>query len=27
MNLPVATYHFQCIIHPWMRQTVEVDKR
>jgi hypothetical protein len=27
MNLPVATYHFQCIIHPWMRQTAEVDKR
>jgi plastocyanin len=23
----VGTYHYQCIFHPWMRQTVKVEKR
>jgi plastocyanin len=25
-GLSAGIYHFQCLIHPWMRQTVEVDK-
>jgi plastocyanin len=25
--LPIGTYHFQCLFHPWMRQTVKVEKR
>ncbi|HEX8103022.1 MAG TPA: hypothetical protein VF533_10435 [Solirubrobacteraceae bacterium] len=26
-NLSVGTHHFECILHPWMRQTVSVRRR
>ena len=25
-GLAVGTYHFECVFHPWMRQTVEVER-
>jgi plastocyanin len=25
-NLTVGTHHFQCVLHPWMRQTVQVER-
>lgn len=25
-NLSVGVHHFECILHPWMRQTVEVKR-
>lgn len=26
-GLAVGTYHFECLFHPWMRQTVEVRRK
>lgn len=26
-NLALGTHHFVCVFHPWMRQTVKVEKR
>ena len=25
-NLSVGTHHFICVLHPWMRQTVQVRR-
>ena len=25
-GLAVGTYHFECLFHPWMRQTVKVER-